>query len=389
MQPLIDTVTPRDPSDAHRAATPLELLFDLASVVAIAAAAAGLHHAIAEAHALEGIVKFLLAFFAIWWAWMNFTWYASAYDNGDVVFRVSTFVIMGGAVTMAAGITLLFDNLDLSLVIAGYVLMRLPLALLWLRASRGDPKRRGACRFYAIGLLLVQAYWVVLLLVPNLLDTFPWALIAIGAVAELAVPVFAERRAETPWHHEHIEERYGLLTIIVLGEVLLAAVLSLRTAFAEEYNIAFIHIAMSAIAVMGAMWWLYFPGGRHLQGTKLGQALAWGYGHFIIFASAAAVGAGFAVLVDIFAGKAEVGIVIGDYAVGIPLALFMFGLWLVRDRHLIDGVGRHVLLIFAGVTLASLAIPIVLEGLATLAILAVVVREWVVRRGRSGRPLSA
>lgn len=207
MQKLIATVVPRDPADAHRAATPLELLFDLASVVAIAAAAAGLHHAIAEAHALEGTIKFLLAFFAIWWAWMNYTWYASAYDNGDAIFRIATFVIMGGAVTMAAGITLVFANLDLSLVIAGYVLMRVPLALLWLRASRGDPDRRGACRVYAIGLLLVQAYWVALLLLPGLLDTLPWALIAIGALGELAVPIVAERRAETPWHHEHIEER--------------------------------------------------------------------------------------------------------------------------------------------------------------------------------------
>ena len=65
MTKFIEPMGPRDPEQTHRAATPLELLFDLASVIAIAAAAAGLHHAIAEAHALEGIVKFILAFFAI------------------------------------------------------------------------------------------------------------------------------------------------------------------------------------------------------------------------------------------------------------------------------------------------------------------------------------
>jgi len=64
---------PRDTKEAHRASTPLELLFDLVSVIAIAAAAAGLHHAIAENHLFEGLLKFTGSFFAIWWAWMNYT----------------------------------------------------------------------------------------------------------------------------------------------------------------------------------------------------------------------------------------------------------------------------------------------------------------------------
>lgn len=376
---FLDTMGPRDPDASHRAATPLELLFDLASVIAIAAAAAGLHHAIVEANATVGIVKFLLAFFAIWWAWMNYTWFASAYDNDDAIFRIATFVIIGGAVTMAAGIEPLFDALDVSMVIAGYIIMRAAQALLWLRAARGDPARRFTNLTYAVGLLVVQACWLLLLLFPQIRDAFLLPAIVVGIVAELLVPVLAERKTNTPWHREHIEERYGLLTIIVLGEILLAAALSLRTVSAGEYNIAFVHIAMSAVAVTGAMWWLYFPGGRHLHSTRLSDALAWGYGHFLIFGSAAAVGAGFAVLVDIVAGKAEVGIVIGDYAVGIPLALYMSGLWLVRDRHLLDGWSRHVLLLFAIVTLASLAIPIVLEGLAALAIGAVVARGWLTR----------
>jgi low temperature requirement protein LtrA len=67
----------RSPHEAHRVATPLELFFDLVFVVAIAQAAGGLHHAIAEGHVGDGIVGYLMVFFAIWWAWMNFTWFAS------------------------------------------------------------------------------------------------------------------------------------------------------------------------------------------------------------------------------------------------------------------------------------------------------------------------
>lgn len=386
MTKLIAIVAPRDPDEVHRASTPLELLFDLATVIAIAAAAAGLHHAIAEAHAAEGIPKFLLAFFAIWWAWMNYTWFASAYDNGDTLFRLATFTIIGGALTMAAGIAPLFYAVDLSLVIIGYVIMRLAQALLWVRAARGDSQRRLANLAYAVGLLLVQGYWLTLLLFPVLREAYLVPFIVIGVLAELLVPVIAERMANTPWHRAHIEERYGLLTIIVLGEVLLAAMLALRTAYTGDYNIAFVHTAMSAVVVTGAMWWLYFPGGQHLHSTRLSDALLWGYGHFLIFGSAAAVGAGFAVLVDIIAGKATVGIVVGDYAVGIPLALYLFGLWLVRDRHMLNGWGRHILLVFAVGILAALAIPIVLEGLAALAVGAVVAREFAVRRATVHAP---
>jgi len=93
MNRIIRPLAPRLPDEPHRASTTLELLFDLVSVVAIASAAAGLHHAIIEAHVVDGIITYVLAFFAIWWAWMNFTWFASAYDNDDTAYRLVVMVI--------------------------------------------------------------------------------------------------------------------------------------------------------------------------------------------------------------------------------------------------------------------------------------------------------
>ena len=81
-------LTGRDATEPHRAATPLELLFDLSFVVAVAAAAAELHHGIAEDHVGVSVLRYLMVFFAIWWAWMNFTWFASAYDTDDVPYRL-------------------------------------------------------------------------------------------------------------------------------------------------------------------------------------------------------------------------------------------------------------------------------------------------------------
>ena len=130
----------RSPHEAHRAATPLELFFDLVFVVAIAKAASGLHHAVAELHAVEGLFGYLMVFFAIWWAWMGFTWFASAYDCDDVPYRLLVFAQIAGALLMAAGITAMFETRTPNIaVVGGYVVMRLALVVQWLRAAASDP----------------------------------------------------------------------------------------------------------------------------------------------------------------------------------------------------------------------------------------------------------
>src|SRR4051812_23839304 len=94
----------RDPSEEHRASTPLELLVDLCFVVAVAQAASSLHHALAEDHVSTALIGYPTVFFAIWWAWVNFTWFASAYDDDTVVYRLGVFVQIAGILILAAGI---------------------------------------------------------------------------------------------------------------------------------------------------------------------------------------------------------------------------------------------------------------------------------------------
>lgn len=376
----IRPMPPRDPHEAHRAATPLELLFDLVTVIAIAAAAAGLHHAIAENHVGEGIVHYMLAFFAIWWAWMNFTWFASAYDNDDSLYRMLTMVIMGGSLLLAAGTERFFTRLDISLVVGGYVIMRVGMVALWLRAARHDPARRTTALRYAIGIALAQIYWTTLVLLASPESGLFIALMLIGFLIELAVPAFAERASVTPWHRHHIVERYGLLNIIVLGEVLLAAVTALQSAWDGSFDIRLVHIALSALVISFAMWWLYFADGEHLRSATLSDALQWGYGHILIFAAGAAVGAGFAVLADIVAGHSEQTIRNGDLAVAIPLALYIAGIWLVHDRLTgARGAARYILPGFAlAIALLPFAFP-ALEVIAALTVGAVVVRSRLAR----------
>jgi low temperature requirement protein LtrA len=367
-------IGPRDRHEAHRAATPLELFFDLVTVLAVAAAAAGLHHALAEGHPVEGIIGFGTAFFAIWWAWMNYTWFASAYDNGDTLFRLLTLVIMAGSLILATGIPAFFEGGVLWLGVAGYILMRLAMVTLWLRAAAGDPARRTVNRHYAAGIALVQLYWCGFLF--GMTHGAPFVpLFLLGVVLELAVPVWAERVGTTPWHRHHIIERYGLMNIIVLGETLLAAVLAIRAAIAGGgLGIDLGIVATAATVTAFGMWWLYFTDDEHLDSEANQRAFVWGYGHFLIFAAGAAAGAGFAVQVDLLTEHAHLTRRTADLAVAIPVAVYMFGLWLVRDRYCLQGAARPVLLVGAALALATPLLPHSLVLLAVLVVACIIVR---------------
>jgi low temperature requirement protein LtrA len=369
----INAMQARDMEESHRASTPLELLFDLVSVIAIAAAAAGLHHALAEAHYLQGIVQFCAAFFAIWWAWMNYTWFASAYDNDDTLFRIFTMIIMAGALTMAAGIPPFFARLDLSLIVIGYVIMRLAMVAFWLRASIHDPQRRKTTLTYALGISLAQVYWVIICWMQ--LSSVPlfFAAFGLGILIELSVPAVAERFGTTPWHRHHIVERYGLLNIIVLGETLLAGSLALNQLSLSEFDVAYVHLAISSLVILFSLWWLYFSKEEQLQHQELKRALTWGYGHLIIYLAGAAVGAGFAVLVDIIAGNSNTPILIGDYAVAVPVALYLLGIWFVRDRFVLKAAEQMILPVFALIILLTPPL-LALEGIALFTLLSVIVR---------------
>lgn len=91
----------RDPGEPHRTATSLELLFDLCFVIAVAQASASLSTAVTGGHYITGSLRFALVFFTIWWAWMNFTWFASAYDPDDVPYRLTVLVQITGSLILA------------------------------------------------------------------------------------------------------------------------------------------------------------------------------------------------------------------------------------------------------------------------------------------------
>ena len=322
MPSLIIRMTARDTAETHRGSTPLELLFDLTFVVAVAQVAARLAHSIANGHELESLGPYMMVFFAIWWAWMNFTWFGSAYDTDDVPYRALVLVQMVGVLIIAAGVTSSFSSHDFTAVIIGYAVMRVGLVSLWVRAGLQHPQGRATAFRYAAGISLVQVLWLGSLALP---EQGPWWLFPLIAVVDLSVPLWAERAGTTAWHPHHIAERYGLFTIIVLGESVLAATTGVQRALdGGGLSAELVAISITGLVLLFMLWWLYFsqPAGEGLSGHRE-RSFIWGYGHFGIFASLAALGAGLEVAVESAGHHLDVSVTMIVIAIAIPVALFL------------------------------------------------------------------
>ena len=327
-------MTPRSPHEPHRVASTLELFFDLVFVIAVGIAGSQLHHALSHGHIAHGVLSYLFIFFCIWWAWMNFTWFATAFDNDDWVYRALTFLQMGGVLTMAAGIAPFFETGSVFVAAAGYVIMRVAMCAQWLRAARNNREYSKVARTYAVGIALMQVYWVAIgfVQVPQ-----PWntVLLIIGIIGEVSVPVLAERERQTPWHPHHITERYGLFTLIVLGESLLGSANAIIASVNEGHlDWPLIAIAVMALVVAGGMWWIYFWGEHHIAIGGMSDTLPYGYLHYLIFAAAGAYSAGVELMIDVVKHEAHGISTIGAaYALAIPVAVFVIVVWALVIRR--------------------------------------------------------
>jgi low temperature requirement protein LtrA len=243
---------------------------------------------------------------------------------------VAVFVQITGALVLASGIPAMFEAVKPNgAVVAGYVIMRAALVVQWMRAAAGDPPRRGCAYRYAAGITVLQVAWLSLLLVPAFM--LPGFLVL--ATLEMALPLWAERHSPTTWHPHHIAERYGLLTLIVLGESVLSATVSLDSALATGTRLQVLAPSViGGLLTMFSMWWIYFDRPVHDLLTNFRRAFAWGYGHYLVFASAAAVGTGLAVTVDVATGEAAIGPVGAGLAVTVPVSIYLIAVWILHNR---------------------------------------------------------
>jgi len=379
-------MTGRDPHEAGRAATPLELLFDLTFVIAFGAAASELAHFLAKGYVTDGVLGFAFAIFAVSWAWINFSWFASAYDTDDWIYRLNTMVQMVGVLILALGLPQMFDSLhegdhvDNGVMVLGYVVMRVPMIFQWWRASRQDPERTAVCRTFIVTLLISQAGWIALALAPTSIPV-TFVLIVVLILIESIGPLVAEKKlVGTPWHPHHIAERYGLLVIIALGEGLIGTVATLAAIIDEAgWTVDVAVLGIAGVGVTFGMWWTYFvlPSGDLLHAHRE-RSFTWGYGHIPVFGALVAVGAGLHAAAYRLEEHSELSDTETVLTVVVPLAAYvglLFVLYALLTRTFDP---FHLVLVVGSAVVLATGVALVASGASlTWSLLVVALTPWV------------
>jgi low temperature requirement protein LtrA len=294
--------------DRDRRVTFLELFYDLVYVVLIAELA----HALAEHISLTSVLNFAFLFTFVWWAWVNGTMYYDLHGNNDLRTRVFTFIQMLTVASMAVFAHNALGDGSVGFALS-FVAYQLILTYLSWRTGVHDPTHRPLSGYNSLLLLTAAVLVFVSVFVPSPARFVLWA---VAVVSSLLIPLLLNRwRAQDQQFRDQVNhvwslshsavERFGLWTIIVLGEVVVGAVQGV----AKHHHID-LEIGLTAafgILIAIGMWWVYFDFVSHrLQRSGEKFAQGWMYFHLPMTMGIAASGA--AVLnTVVFAGESISG----------------------------------------------------------------------------------
>ena len=247
--------------DDTRSASRLELFFDLAYVLVVAELAT----AFLGDLSWHGAGVFAALFTAIWFSWVGFTLYANRFDTDDVVFRVVKLTATLGIAGCAASATEATGSLGWAFAVS-FLAARLMLVLLYLRAWRHVPDARGTVSIYLAAALLSAALWASSIPATGGVRYGLWAA---AVVVDVIAPVLATRNEnDVPLHLEHLPDRFGLLVILVLGEVVGATVTGVHDL---KWAPAGVVVAVLGFVAAAALWWNYFDVGAAGSAEDLQQ----------------------------------------------------------------------------------------------------------------------
>jgi low temperature requirement protein LtrA len=261
-------------TEAERKVTWTELFYDLVFVVAVA----GLGARLLEDPTFRGAAVFTGLFVPLWWAWAGFTFYADRYDTDDLGQRILAVAQMVTIALMAASVSGETDSL-VGFALA-YIGARVILIVMYLRARRHVPETRNLVGGYVSGMSIALVFWLISVFVP---EPYRYLLWSVGLLIDFYTPYRLRRiQAKVPLDVAHLPERFGLFTILVLGESIAATVAGLSH---EGWKAGPVVTAVLAVVVAAGLWWVYFD---NLDGTvvrrRADQKTAWKptvwiYGH--------------------------------------------------------------------------------------------------------------
>ena len=279
--------------EEERSVTFLELFYDLVYVVIIAELA----HALATNVTLAGVAGFTFLFVIVWWAWLNGATYHDIHGNNDIRTRVFTFLQMFTVAAMAV-----FANNALGEGSVGFALsysaFLLILTYLWWRTGVHDPDHRPLSQPYASVFLLSTLLFVGSVFVPEPVRFYLWG---IALLLSLLLPLNAYRLGRNnPALQEQVDrimdlspslvERFGLFTIIVLGEVVIGTISGVAGHPRLSWVVGFTAALGMLIAI--GLWWLYFDFVSHRRPQPTTRKVTqWFYLHLPMTVGIAAAGA--------------------------------------------------------------------------------------------------
>jgi low temperature requirement protein LtrA len=267
----------------------LELFFDLVFVAAVAQVAEPLreHYDVGE---LARLAPLLLL---IWWAWTGRTMFATRFGADDSVQRALTVLEMFAIAVMAANARDSLTSRSSAGFAAAYAGVRVILLIHYMRASYVLEARALATAHLA-GHGLAAALWLVSAVLPVTPRTMVW----MAAFAlDLATPWAAvAHNVRTPPHPAHLPERFGLFTLILLGESVVAVMKGIESQ--ENWSVTAAASALVGMGILFVIWWLYFDrvgaAGEQWVRTKADgvRQQVWSYAHYPLYLSIVIIGVG-------------------------------------------------------------------------------------------------
>ncbi len=261
----------------------LELFYDLVYVATIIA----LGNMLSEDVTTEGVLTFVVLFVPIWWSWTGMAFFMTRFNLDDLGHRLLVFVQMFAVAVLAINVHEGLGDTSQGFAL-GYVMARVVLILMYVRAGQLRPQARTLTRRYVSGFSLAALIWLVSALVPTPARFVLWV---VGLAVDFGTPLLASTRrlqAEIPPDTHHLPERFGLFTIIVLGEAFIKVIGS-----AAGHHLTFSNAVygMLALVIAASLWWMYFDNvrGSVVSRTRFAGQV-WVYSHLPLLASITAYG---------------------------------------------------------------------------------------------------
>ena len=276
-------------ADPTRKVTWLELFFDLIFVAAVAQVGEPLR----EDYTLAGLFRYSVLFILIWWAWIGNSVFATRFNTDDVLQRALTLVQMFAVAAMAANATEALDSRSSAGFAAAYAALRFVLVAQYARARQIE-RARGLATRYLAGHGFAAALWLTSAFVPAPARFAIWA---VALAIDLGTPWMAVAHSvDVPTDAAHLPERFGLFTLILLGESVIAVMQGMKSQ--DDWSVAAASSAFLGMGIAFALWWWYFDGAttaseHHIRShADAVRFHIWSYAHLPLYLGIAVAGAG-------------------------------------------------------------------------------------------------